>query len=81
LNYSDFWLLYPSKYSLFDKEDNTILLYKKKLMEDIKLESAKKAVENWFFSWERPQDKATREETASMVERMYEKLKKDNNLK
>jgi hypothetical protein len=43
-------------------------------MENIKSESAKKAFINWFWNWERPQENAKREEVASMIERLYEKI-------
>lgn len=73
LNFSDFNLLYPSKYSLIDNPD-PIISYKQKIMDNISIDSAKKAFENGFFNGERPQDTATREEVAAMVERAYEKL-------
>ncbi len=58
----------------FINNKEIILQYKKKIMENIKLESAKKAIENWIWNgidW----DKAvTREEAAAMIQRVFEKL-------
>ena len=62
----------------FEVDQKNILLYKQKIMENIKLEWAKKAFENWFWNglnWDKP---LTREEGASMVERLYEKLSNQN---
>jgi len=44
LKYSDFELLFPSKYSLEDEID-TILLYKDKIMSEINIPMAKVAFE------------------------------------
>ena len=65
--------LYFSKYALVDNP-NSILLYKQKIMDNIKLESAKKAFENWFYNWLDWDKTATREEVAAMIERVYEKI-------
>ena len=75
INYEDFNLLFHSKFSLIDKEDESILNYKKKLMENITIDSAKKALENKIWNWERPSDIVTREECAAMVQRLYDKIK------
>lgn len=77
LRYEDFNLLYPSKFSLVDKTDEKILLYKQKIMNDIKIESAKLFVERGYTNWERPQDNITREEMWAIMERVLSK----NNLK
>ncbi len=74
LNYSDLELLYPSRYSLIDKEDEKILAYKKSIMDNIKIEKAKTAFTNWFWNWTDPQENASREEVATMIQRAYEKL-------
>jgi len=76
LKYTDLWLLYPSKYSLIDEED-PILNYKKKIMEWINLESAKKFYERGYTNWKDPQKPITREELWATLERILEK----NNLK
>jgi hypothetical protein len=61
--------LYYSKYALVDNP-NSILLYKQKIMEDIKLETAKLFVARWYTNWERPQDNITREEIWAIFERV-----------
>jgi len=76
LKYSDLWLLFPSKYSLIDEKD-PILAYKKKIMEWITLESAKKFVERGYTNWKDPQKPISREELRATLERILEK----NNLK
>jgi hypothetical protein len=57
---------------------NKILIdnYKKKIMENIKLESAKRAFENWIWNWLEPNKPITREEAASMIQRALDKIKK-----
>ena len=76
LNYSDIWLLFPTKFSLIDKEDPIISLHKKTIMENITIESAKTAFTNWFWNGQNPKNSATREEVAAMIERVFEKLTK-----
>lgn len=64
-----------SKY-YFENNKQIILDYKQKIMDNIKLESAKKAFELWLWSgldWDKP---ATREEVSAMMYRLYEKLNK-----
>lgn len=60
---------------VFENKLEPILLYKKKIMANLKLDSAKKCFEMWIWSWENPNSAVTREECAAMVYRMYEKLK------
>lgn len=72
----DDWVIYEWAYLLFLDKKDIILNVKNKLMENIKIESAKRAVTNWIWNWERPQEQASREEVASMIQRMYEKLQK-----
>ena len=74
LPYKSFDLLFNSKYSLIDKED-AILSYKKKVMEWINIESAKRAFEEGLWNGERPTDSMTREETAAIIMRAIDKLR------
>ena len=73
LKYSDIWLIYPSKFSLIDKADE-VNSYKKRIMENITIDSAKKAFENGLWSGTNPQGTASREEMAAVVQRAYDKL-------
>jgi hypothetical protein len=75
INYEDFDLLFYSKFSIIDKKDNSILKYKNKLMENITIDSAKKALENKIWNWERASETVTREECAAMIQRLYDKIK------
>jgi len=75
LNYSDIWLLFPSKFSLIDKQDPIIINYKKKIMEWINIEKAKEAFEKWLWNGLDATKPATREEVATMILRWLEKLK------
>lgn len=72
LPYSKLNLLYNAKYTMTDivgaTIDNTIL-------SNINLQDAKTAYTNWIWNWLNGTAPATREEVASMIERMYEKLK------
>jgi len=77
LKYSDIWLLFNSKYSLIDAED-PILTYKKKIMDWINIEEAKTALTNWFWNGKNPTWTASREEVATMIQRLYIKLNKQN---
>lgn len=73
LNYSDLWLLYPTRFSLIDKEDPIISLYKKQIMENITIDSAKQAFEAGIWNWLNPKNPASREEVAAMIFRAINK--------
>jgi len=73
LKYSDFELLFPSKYSLEDEID-TILLYKDKIMSEINIPMAKVAFELWIYNWKDNKLSPTREETATMILRAMQKV-------
>ena len=45
------------------------------ILSNINLQDAKTAYTNWIWNWLNGTTPATREEVASMIERMYEKLK------
>lgn len=75
LRYSDIWLLYPTKFSLIDKQDKNILLYKKRIMEWINIEKARDAYNLGIWNWLDATKPASREETATMILRAIEKLK------
>ncbi len=75
LPYKYFYLLYPSKYALIN-EENVILTYKKKIMDWINIEEAKKAFEAWIWNGLNPTTPASREEVAAMIMRALEKLQK-----
>lgn len=77
LKYEDFNLLFNWKYSIEDTPD-PILIYKKNIMNDINIPKAVEAFENWFWNWKEPTKPASREEVATMMQRVYEKLKEDN---
>gem|GEM_PF-4041595 len=67
-----------SKYAIIPKDNKNILLqHKNNIMKNINLESAKKAFENGIWNGENPQETATREETAAMIYRAMEQLKKE----
>lgn len=75
---------FPNEYyqSLFSQyailpttEINALQLYKQKIMDGISIDAAKTAFLNGFFNWERPNEPATREEVAAMVERAFEAIK------
>lgn len=72
--FEDIWVLFDSKFT-FINDTKILLNYKNKIMENIKLESSKKAFELWIWNWENPSMNITREEAAAMIYRMYEKLK------
>ena len=64
-----------TKYAIVPKVwYNLDLLYKKRIMENIKLESAKKAFENWFWNWLEWDKPVSREEAGAMMQRVYDKL-------
>jgi len=71
LPYSLESLLFPSKYSLID-EENAIITYRKKIMEGINIESAKKAFEKGIWNGMNATAPVTREEAAAMVMRAIE---------
>jgi len=75
LKYEDINLLFSSKYSLIDKEDE-VISYKKRIMENITIPSAKDAFEAGIWNGLNPQMPATRQETAAMIQRAIEKLSK-----
>ncbi len=75
IKYEDINLLFNWKYVMTDKVDAD-LLYKKQIMENINIEKAKEAMTNWFWSWINPTWTASREEVATMNQRVYEKLLK-----
>jgi len=72
LKFEDLNLLYFTKL-VFENKLEPILLYKKKIMEDIKIESAKLFVERGYTNWERPQEPITREECWAIFERVLQK--------
>lgn len=69
-------LLYPTRFSLIDKSDPIITNYKKQIMENITIESARIAFEAGIWNWLDPQKPASREETAAMIQRAFDKLSK-----
>jgi hypothetical protein len=69
LNFSDFGLLYPSKYSLIDSPD-PIITYRQKLMDNISIDAAKDFFKRGYTNWERPKDPITREEAWALLERI-----------
>ena len=69
-------LIFPSRFSLIDKADPIITNYKKQIMENITIDSAKTAYTNNFWDGTRPTETVTRQEAAAMIERVYEKLTK-----
>jgi hypothetical protein len=71
----DNWTIYEWAYVIFVDKEDLITNTKNKIMEWITLQGAKDALTNWFWNWERPTETASREEVATMIERMYEKLK------
>jgi hypothetical protein len=71
----DNWTIYEWAYVIFVDKEDLITNTKNKIMEEITLQGAKDAFTNWFWNGERPKEVALREEVASMIEKMYEKLK------
>ncbi len=64
-----------TKYAIVPKNGyNLDLIYKNIIMSKIKLESARKAMENWFWNWVDGEKPVTREEASAMIQRVYEKL-------
>ena len=76
INYSELGLLYPTRFSLIDKADPIITNYKKSIMENITIDSAKTAFENGIWNGLDPKQPASREEVAAMIQRAFEKLSK-----
>lgn len=75
LKYTDFNLLFTSKYSLIDQED-PILEYKKQIMENIDLEKAKEMFEKWYWNWKNPRDPMSRQEVMTVLWRILDEIKK-----
>jgi len=75
LKYENINLLFSSKYSLIDKEDE-VISYKKRIMENITIPSAREAFTNGFWNGLNPQQPASREEVAAICQRLFEKLSK-----
>lgn len=73
IKFDDISALYEARY-IFTNDTTLIDNYKNKIMENIKLESAKKAFELWLWNWERPNETATREEVSAMIYRLYDKI-------
>jgi len=73
LKYEDFWLLFPSKFSLIDSED-PILIYKKKIMEWINIPMAKIAFELWLWNWKNSTSSVSREEDVTIALRLAQKI-------
>jgi C1A family cysteine protease len=73
IKFSDFDKLFTTKYSLVDKSD--IDLYKKRIMENIKIENAKKAFEEGVWSGTNPQGYMTREEAMAVIYEQINKIK------
>ena len=64
-----------NRYSIFDSKDERYLLnYKKRIMDNINIEDAKKALEAKIWNGERPTEPASREEVSAMIYRAIQKL-------
>ena len=74
LPYKDLDLLFPSRYSLIDEEDE-LLKYKKETMENIDLELAKEGFELGLWNWLSPRENISRQEAVVVIMRAMEKLK------
>ena len=62
-----------NRYSIMDtKDEEAIISYKKRIMQNITIEDAKKALESKVWNGERAQEPATREEVAAMIHRAIE---------
>jgi len=72
LKYTDFNLLFGWKFSLIDQEDQ-ILSYKEKIMENIDLEWAKKQFKKGNWNWLNPRDPMSRQEVMAVMYRQDEK--------
>jgi len=74
------WELFDTtftKYAIIPIQDiDAILLYKKRIMENITIESARTAFTNWIWNGLDPQKAASREEVAAMIQRAMEKIGK-----
>jgi len=75
LPYNLFDKLFLSKYSLIDRE-NSILTYKKQIMNNIDLEWAKILFDKWIWNWLNPKDNMSRQEVMQVLYRVIEKLEK-----
>lgn len=63
------WVFFPSAYLfLFDTS------IKDDIRDNIDLEKAKEAMDNLFWNWLNPRKSASRQEVATMMQRIYEKL-------
>ena len=74
LPYKDLDLLFPSRYSLIDEEDE-LLKYKKETMENIDLELAKEGFELGLWNGLNPREPISRQEAVVVIMRAMEKLK------
>lgn len=62
-----------TRYAVTDsRDDEAILSYRKAIMDGISIEDAKTAVKKGIWSGERPNEPATRQETAAMILRATE---------
>ena len=67
-----------TRYAVLDERDEeAILLYKKRIMSEITIEDAKKALEAKIWNGTDPKKPASREEMAAVVYRAIEKLKQE----
>lgn len=73
LKYSDFWLLFHSKYSLIDQED-PILSYKENVMSKINIPMAKVWYELWLWNWDNATGPVSREESVTIILRAIQKM-------
>lgn len=65
-----------NRYSVSDsKDEEAILSYKNRIMQNITIEDAKKALEAKIWNGERAQEPASREEVGAMIFRALESLK------
>lgn len=65
-----------NRYSIFDSKDEQYLLdYNKRIMENINIEDAKKAFEAKIWNGERPTEPASREEVSAMIYRALQQIK------
>jgi len=66
-----------TKYAIIPIQDiDAILLYKKNIMSNITIEAAKKSFEAGIWNGQRPQETASREEVAAMIQRAMENIGK-----
>lgn len=74
LRYENFNALFTNKV-VFINDIKVLDTYKKRIMEKITIEEAKKAFEEKLWNWERPQEQITREECATIVMRALNKIR------